>query len=316
MSAAHWLVPPRTAPMGSRPLPGVPAHGHALDPRGCSACGTAMSDVRPRRAPEPRPARIVPSAARIVAPAPTPAPAAAPRVTLYDTVTPSDAVVTGVRELGTRLGWAGAVRELQVGETSLQRISDRQGVRRETMRRVLRGLDRVRHRVPADPAAAVPAAMRDATRDACAHHGRAAFARLAGVAPEVVDRVIAGLSVRASSAERLRLALAHVPTSPSKLSGRDMVLLAVADLALGRGALDAVVAEADLVVRAWSLYPEAFSLRGHAHPDSNRVRTRLYGAGGVIACGWLRRVSAGGEALTVALTPAGIAHITARMEAP
>ena len=317
MSAAHWLVPPRPAPMGSRPPPGVPMPGHTLDPLRCPACGVAPATVH-RSAPTPRPAPLLPARpAPVTRPAPAPTVDEEPaRKSLYDSVRPSDATVTRVRELGTRLGWPGAARELQVGVNPLRRISDGRGVRRETLQRVAKGLDRLRQRVPAkpaDPIDPVPDATREATVTACAHHGRAAFARLAGVAPEVVDRVIAGLAVRSRSAERLRLALMHVPTSPSSLSRRDMILLAAADCALGRGSLDAVIAESDLIVRAWQLYPEAFSLRGHPHPDSNRVRAKLHGVEGVIARGWLRKPS-DGAALSLCLTPEGIARITARME--
>lgn len=45
----------------------------------------------------------------------------------------------------------------------------------------------------------------------------------------------------------------------------------------------------DLIVRAWTLYPESFSLRGyHAkHPDSNRVLAKLSGTDGLCGLGWL-----------------------------
>ena len=45
----------------------------------------------------------------------------------------------------------------------------------------------------------------------------------------------------------------------------------------------------DLIVRAWQLYPEAFSLRGYhsKHPDSNRVLAKLSGVDGLCGLGWL-----------------------------
>ncbi|MFK5282282.1 hypothetical protein ACI3PL_22250, partial [Lacticaseibacillus paracasei] len=45
----------------------------------------------------------------------------------------------------------------------------------------------------------------------------------------------------------------------------------------------------DLVMRAWSLYPEAFSLAGYAHPHSNAVIAKLSGADGLVGLGWLER---------------------------
>ena len=51
----------------------------------------------------------------------------------------------------------------------------------------------------------------------------------------------------------------------------------------------------DLVLRAWELFPESFSLGGtepaHAHPDSNRVLAKLSGREGLCAIGWLRRTA-------------------------
>lgn len=85
MSAAHWLVPPPPALMGMRAAPGVPAAGHALDPRACPACGTArpVTDV-PARAPKP------PRVRRAV---PQPAPAYAPKLVaqVLDAVAPGAA---------------------------------------------------------------------------------------------------------------------------------------------------------------------------------------------------------------------------------
>lgn len=85
MSAAHWLVPPPPALMGMRAAPGVPAAGHALDPRACPACGTARPVTAvPARAPKP------PRVRRAV---PQPAPAYAPKLVaqVLDAVAPGAA---------------------------------------------------------------------------------------------------------------------------------------------------------------------------------------------------------------------------------
>lgn len=52
--------------------------------------------------------------------------------------------------------------------------------------------------------------------------------------------------------------------------------------------LDAFSVE-DLIVRCWTMFPEAFSLRGYfaKHPDSNRVLAKLSGADGLCGLGWL-----------------------------
>lgn len=48
----------------------------------------------------------------------------------------------------------------------------------------------------------------------------------------------------------------------------------------------------DLVLRAWQLYPESFSLGGtaNAHPDSNRVLAKLAGTEGLRGLGWIELV--------------------------
>ena len=47
-----------------------------------------------------------------------------------------------------------------------------------------------------------------------------------------------------------------------------------------------------LVLRAWELHPESFSLAGtsHAHPDSSRVLAKFLGRDGAIGLGWVERV--------------------------
>lgn len=82
---------------------------------------------------------------------------------------------------------------------------------------------------------------------------------------------------------------AATPTAEASrpLTLREKLLVASADL----GAESFRVA--DLVVRAWRLYPETFSLEGHPeHPDSNRVQAKLCGADGLCGRGWLVHVEA------------------------
>lgn len=49
-----------------------------------------------------------------------------------------------------------------------------------------------------------------------------------------------------------------------------------------------------LIVRAWKLFPESFSLRGYTgqYPDSNRVLAKLAGTEGLRALGWIAQVDA------------------------
>lgn len=71
----------------------------------------------------------------------------------------------------------------------------------------------------------------------------------------------------------------------SELTVRQKILAAA--IAVGDEA-EAFTVE-DLIVRAWGLYPESFSLRGYEgrHPDSNRVLAKLSGADGLCGLGWL-----------------------------
>ena len=48
----------------------------------------------------------------------------------------------------------------------------------------------------------------------------------------------------------------------------------------------------DLVVHAWTLYPDTFGLAGYSklYPDSNRILTNIMGGKGMRAKGWLRKV--------------------------
>lgn len=72
------------------------------------------------------------------------------------------------------------------------------------------------------------------------------------------------------------------------LSVRRKILLAAVSLARESATFSA----AELVVRAWALYPESFGLDGFSHPDSNAVAAKLAGADGVCGLGWLERVEA------------------------
>lgn len=48
----------------------------------------------------------------------------------------------------------------------------------------------------------------------------------------------------------------------------------------------------DLVVQAWTLYPDTFGLAGYSklYPDSNRILTNIMGGKGMRSEGWLRKV--------------------------
>lgn len=82
---------------------------------------------------------------------------------------------------------------------------------------------------------------------------------------------------------------------PETVRGRIVIAVALCEPRHGER-----ITTADVVLRAWRLWPEAFGLRGHerAHPDSNRVLAKLCGKGGVIDDGWLARPSEGALALT------------------
>lgn len=71
----------------------------------------------------------------------------------------------------------------------------------------------------------------------------------------------------------------------TELTVRQKILVAAAGL---EGDAETFSVE-DLIVKAWNLYPESFSLRGyHAqHPDSNRVLAKLSGNDGLCGLGWL-----------------------------
>lgn len=71
----------------------------------------------------------------------------------------------------------------------------------------------------------------------------------------------------------------------AELTVRQKIL--VSAVAIGEE-LDAFSVE-DLIVRSWTMFPEAFSLRGYfaKHPDSNRVLAKLSGADGLCGLGWL-----------------------------
>lgn len=70
-----------------------------------------------------------------------------------------------------------------------------------------------------------------------------------------------------------------------KLTVRRKILLAAASLPEGGFTIE------DLVVRAWTLYPESFSLTGHPYPDSGRVQPKLCGRDGLRGLGWVESPS-------------------------
>lgn len=53
--------------------------------------------------------------------------------------------------------------------------------------------------------------------------------------------------------------------------------------------------ESDLIVAVWRRYPIEFGLPGYQdqHPNSNAVKTKLFGASGLIARGELEAVESG-----------------------
>lgn len=83
---------------------------------------------------------------------------------------------------------------------------------------------------------------------------------------------------------------------PETVRGR--IVAAVALCESRRGA--SPITTADVVLRAWRMWPEVFGLRGYerSHPDANRVAAKLSGRGGVIDDGWISRPAPGILALT------------------
>lgn len=79
------------------------------------------------------------------------------------------------------------------------------------------------------------------------------------------------------------------------LTVRQKILVAGAELAREG---DGTFPGGELVVRAWKLYPESFSLQGTEHPDSNAVIAKLSGPDGLCGLGWFERVGPRRYALT------------------
>jgi hypothetical protein len=75
---------------------------------------------------------------------------------------------------------------------------------------------------------------------------------------------------------------------PEKLTVPEKLLLAALK---ARETTPTFTAE-DLVVQAWTLYPDTFGLAGYSklYPDSNRILTNIMGGKGMRAKGWLRKV--------------------------
>lgn len=67
---------------------------------------------------------------------------------------------------------------------------------------------------------------------------------------------------------------------PETVRGRILIAAAL----VCEGKLTRPVSNADVIVRAWQEWPEAFGLTGYslAHPDSNRVLAKLAGRGGLV----------------------------------
>lgn len=76
--------------------------------------------------------------------------------------------------------------------------------------------------------------------------------------------------------------------NPDKLTVPEKLLLA----ALKAREVTPTFTAEDLVVRAWTLYPDTFGLAGYSklYPDSNRILTNIMGRKGMRAKGWLRKV--------------------------
>lgn len=93
-------------------------------------------------------------------------------------------------------------------------------------------------------------------------------------------------------------------TIPETLSLSDKVLLAA--VRLSSADIKAEFTAEDLVVAVWELDRGAFGLRGHeqAHPDNNKVYTKIDGKSGLVTKGFLSKA---GER-TLRLTTSGLAH--------
>jgi hypothetical protein len=90
----------------------------------------------------------------------------------------------------------------------------------------------------------------------------------------------------------------------NQFSVREKLLLAALDLERTTRASELVFA--DLAVRAWELYPEAFALGDKPHPHAGRVQAKLAGTSGLAGkdYGWLAQV----RELVWAITPKGRQH--------
>src|SRR5688572_269261 len=85
----------------------------------------------------------------------------------------------------------------------------------------------------------------------------------------------------------------------SDLSAEQKLLLAAAALQAEKATFTAE----ELVVSAWTMYPDTFGLQGFEskHPDSNRILWRIMGKKGLRTSGWLQKV----REKTYRLTEAG-----------
>ncbi len=106
-------------------------------------------------------------------------------------------------------------------------------------------------------------------------------------------------------------------TKPDKASLTVREKLVLAAHALGEGTFRAQ----QLVVRAWEMFPESFSLQGHALPCSNTVYSKLSGRDGLVERGLLvqtgeRRYALSAKGLCSAATLRGEPAVVSKPKRP
>jgi hypothetical protein len=98
----------------------------------------------------------------------------------------------------------------------------------------------------------------------------------------------------------------------AELSADQKLLLAAVELQQAKSTFTAE----ELVVTAWTMFPETFGLQGFEskHPDSNRVLWRIMGKKGLRTSGWLQKVREKTYRLTEAgkITGAGLNKVGGR----
>lgn len=300
--SAHWLIPPRPAPMGSRPAPGVPAVGHTLDPQRCPACLGGVLPALPTPAPKPprtlppRPAKLAPTVA-ITAPKPPTEPDS-----VHFAFAPS-AAREALSSLIDRVGWHRTARAVNVTIDTLRAYVDGRRMRATTVDKVADAVHALGGNVP-DAVESLSELEVAALRERVRSLGHAQVLHGAGVSAVTLHRALAHRRTGEETITKLRK---YVRSATTFAAGtlRDRVLVAAYDLATSRGDASLPFDSSDLIVRAWTMFPESFSLRGYpTHPDANRVLSKLSGEDGPIAAGHLRRVSTS----TYAVTMQGVAR--------